>query len=268
MVRLRFRRPRSRIQERPIPTSLAPQPTPDILRIEALRVGFAMQGGAAEVVRGVTFRVPAGRTVALVGESGSGKTVISQSVMGLLPKNGLVLGGKILFADPKVPGSSVDLATLRRDGPEIRALRGGRMGMIFQEPMSSLSPVHTIGNQIREALILHRKVTTEEMREEVRHMLGLVGFKNPTRAYKMYPFELSGGLRQFRGAARFGQNFQRFLLLALAEPENRIQPSLQMTWGRSHGRNLLQAEHQRRNARAAPRCAALPRVNPVPRACA
>ncbi|WP_281010583.1 ABC transporter ATP-binding protein [Lichenibacterium ramalinae] len=171
-------------------------PAPDILRIEDLRVGFAMQGGAAEVVKGVSFRVPAGKTVALVGESGSGKTVISQTVMGLLPKNGIVLGGRIMFTDPKGPGAPVDLARLRRDGPEIRALRGGRMGMIFQEPMSSLSPVHTIGNQIREALVLHRKVSTEEMRDEVRHMLKLVGFKDPNRAYKMYPFELSGGLRQ------------------------------------------------------------------------
>ena len=118
-----------------------------------------MQGGAAEVVSGVTFRVPAGKTVALVGESGSGKTVISQTVMGLLPRNGLVLGGRIMFTDPRNPAAPVDLATLRRDGPEIRALRGSRMGMIFQEPMSSLSPVHTIGSQIREALILHRQVT-------------------------------------------------------------------------------------------------------------
>jgi len=155
-----------------------------------------MQGGAAEVVSGVTFRVPAGKTVALVGESGSGKTVISQTVMGLLPRNGLVLGGRIMFTDPRNPAAPVDLATLRRDGPEIRALRGSRMGMIFQEPMSSLSPVHTIGSQIREALILHRQVTKEEQRDEVRHMLGLVGFKDPKRAYKMYPFELSGGLRQ------------------------------------------------------------------------
>ncbi|RYC32560.1 ABC transporter ATP-binding protein [Lichenibacterium minor] len=170
--------------------------TPDILRVEDLRVGFAMQGGAAEVVKGVSFRVPAGKTVALVGESGSGKTVISQTVMGLLPRNGLVLGGRVLFTDPKTPDAPVDLATLVRDGPEIRALRGSRMGMIFQEPMSSLSPVHTIGNQIRENLILHRQTSRESMRDEVRHMLKLVGFKDPARAYGMYPFELSGGLRQ------------------------------------------------------------------------
>ncbi len=155
-----------------------------------------MQGGIAEIVKGVSFRVPAGKTVALVGESGSGKTVISQTVMGLLPKNGVVLGGSLTFTDPKAPDAPIDLATLRRDGPEIRALRGSRMGMIFQEPMSSLSPVHTIGSQIREALILHRQSSAEQMRDEVRHMLKLVGFKDPARAYKMYPFELSGGLRQ------------------------------------------------------------------------
>ena len=155
-----------------------------------------MQGGPVEVVKGLSFRIPAGKTVALVGESGSGKTVISQTVMGLLPRNGLVLGGRVMFTDPKAPGTSVDLARLRRDGNEIRALRGSRMGMIFQEPMSSLSPVHTIGNQIRENLILHRQTSKEAMRDEVRYMLKLVGFKDPDRAYKMYPFELSGGLRQ------------------------------------------------------------------------
>ncbi|HEY0420865.1 MAG TPA: ABC transporter ATP-binding protein, partial [Acetobacteraceae bacterium] len=143
-----------------------------------------------------SFRVPAGKTVALVGESGSGKTVISQSVMGLLPKSGRVLGGRILFNDPAKPGTTIDIAALDRDGPAIRALRGGRIGMIFQEPMSSLSPVHSIGNQIKEALLLHRTVAQGEAHGMVEHMLELVGFKNPHRAYRMYSFELSGGLRQ------------------------------------------------------------------------
>ena len=155
-----------------------------------------MQGHILEVVKGVSFRVPAGKTVALVGESGSGKTVISQSIMRLLPKSGRILEGRILFDDPATPGQTMDLASLPRDGREIRALRGGRIGMIFQEPMSSLSPVHTIGNQIKEALLLHRRVPRGEARSMVEHMLGLVGFKNPHRAYRMYSFELSGGLRQ------------------------------------------------------------------------
>ncbi len=155
-----------------------------------------MQGGVAEVVKGVSFRIPAGKTVALVGESGSGKTVISQAIMGLLPRSGAIIDGHIKFNDPATLGRTIDIAGLRRDGPEIRALRGGRIGMIFQEPMSSLSPVHTIGNQIREALLLHRTVPPGEARNMVEHMLGLVGFKHPHRAARMYSFELSGGLRQ------------------------------------------------------------------------
>ncbi|HEX4766104.1 MAG TPA: ABC transporter ATP-binding protein [Lichenihabitans sp.] len=177
--------------------STAPAPAaPDILRVEQLRLGFTMQGHMSEVVRGVSFRIPAGKTVALVGESGSGKSVISQSIMGLLPKNGHVLDGRILFCDPAAPGRTVDIAAMARDGREIRALRGGRIGMIFQEPMSSLSPVHSIGNQIREALQLHQPVPAGEARATVEHMLSLVGFKAPQRAARMYPFELSGGLRQ------------------------------------------------------------------------
>src|SRR5687768_13395962 len=113
----------------------------DILRIGDLRIGFTVHGLHREVVKGVDLRVPQGKTVALVGESGSGKSVISQAIMGLLPRNGGVTGGEILFRDPEAPGSSVDIARLKPEGKEIRSLRGGRIGMIFQEPMSSLSPV-------------------------------------------------------------------------------------------------------------------------------
>lgn len=168
----------------------------DILRIRGLRIGFTVHGIGREVVKGVSLRVPAGRTVALVGESGSGKSVISQAIMGLLPRNGGVLGGEILFRDPQAPEAPVDIATLPAEGEAIRALRGGRIGMIFQEPMSSLSPVHTIGNQIDEALQLHRPAPKAEARGLIERMLERVGFKNPARAYDMYSFELSGGLRQ------------------------------------------------------------------------
>ena len=169
----------------------------DILRVDQLRITFQLQRGAIEVVKGVSFRVPQGKTVALVGESGSGKTVISQAVMGILPRAGRVTSGSILFQDPAKDGERpVDIATLPRDGREIRHLRGGRIGMIFQEPMSSLSPVHTIGNQIEEALRLHRPPGAGAPRGTTEAMLELVGFKNPKRSYKQYPFELSGGLRQ------------------------------------------------------------------------
>jgi peptide/nickel transport system ATP-binding protein len=168
----------------------------DLIRIEGLRVGFELHGEVNEVVKGISLRVPAGKTVALVGESGSGKTVISQSVMGLLPKQGIITGGTILFNDPKMAGGPIDLAALDRDGVEFQRLRGGRIGMIFQEPMSSLSPVHTIGDQVEEALTLHHGIKGRAARERTEAMFAAVGFPDPVRAYERYPFELSGGLRQ------------------------------------------------------------------------
>ncbi|RFB79665.1 ABC transporter ATP-binding protein [Methylovirgula sp. 4M-Z18] len=168
----------------------------DILRVENLKIGFLSQGTVNEVINDVSFRIPAGKTVALVGESGSGKSVISQAIMGLLPANGLITGGKIKFQDAEQGAHCVDIAQLPRNGAAMRELRGGRIGMIFQEPMSSLSPVHTIGNQIDEALRLHRKASRKEAREITQTMLRMVGFRNPAGAYNKYPFELSGGLRQ------------------------------------------------------------------------
>ena len=151
----------------------------DILRISDLRIGFTVHGFSRDVVKGVSLRVPAGKTVALVGESGSGKSVISQAIMGLLPRAGAITGGEILFRDPLAPDTVVDIAALPPEGPGIRQLRGGRIGMIFQEPMSSLSPIHTIGNQIEEALLLHRPMPKPEARGLIEAMLKRVGFKNP-----------------------------------------------------------------------------------------
>ncbi len=152
----------------------------DILRISDLRIGFTVHGLARDVVKGVCLRVPAGKTVALVGKSGSGKSVISQAIMGLLPRNGGVTGGEILFRDPAKPDVCVDIAALPAEGREIRALRGGRIGMIFQEPMSSLSPVHTIGNQIEEALQLHRPMPHKQARAQIETMLA--GWASRTRS--------------------------------------------------------------------------------------
>ena len=197
----------------------------DILRISDLRIGFTVHGLAREVVNGVSLRVPAGKTVALVGESGSGKSVISQAIMGLLPRNGGITGGEILFRDPLTPGRSVDIAELPAEGKEIRALRGGRIGMIFQEPMSSLSPVHTIGNQIEEALQLHRPTPKAEARALIEAMLGRVGFKNPARAFDMYSFELSGGLRQ-RAMLAMALICQPALLIA-DEPTTALDVTIQ-----------------------------------------
>jgi peptide/nickel transport system ATP-binding protein len=174
----------------------------DLLSVRNLAVEFALEGGAVQAVRGASFRVPAGKTVALVGESGSGKSVCAQAIMGLLPKVARIRSGEILFdrrgggGDWSHKGGIVDIAKLDRDGAEMRAIRGGSISIIFQEPMTSLSPVHTVGHQICEALHLHSDVSDKEGRERVVAMLRAVGFPDPERALKVYPFELSGGLRQ------------------------------------------------------------------------
>ena len=168
----------------------------DLLRVEDLHVRFATGGGPLDAVKGVNFRIRPAATVALVGESGSGKSVVSQSILRILPRNGKIVRGSILFADPRNEGEVVDLAQLPADGAAMRAIRGGRISIIFQEPMSSLSPLHTIGDQVGEALKLHRNVTAAEAKELTVDMLRLVGFPDPERAWRSYAFELSGGLRQ------------------------------------------------------------------------
>jgi peptide/nickel transport system ATP-binding protein len=168
----------------------------DLLQVRNLHVRFASPGGFIRAVSGVSFRVRAQSTVALVGESGSGKSVVSQTILRILPRSGVITQGEILFADPRLDHAVVDLAKLPSDGAQMRAIRGGRISIIFQEPMTSLSPVHTIGNQVAEALELHRPVSTTEAAELTEEMLRLVGFPDPKRGLRSYPFELSGGLRQ------------------------------------------------------------------------
>ncbi|MEQ8968280.1 MAG: ABC transporter ATP-binding protein [Azospirillaceae bacterium] len=167
----------------------------DLLRVEDLEIAFTVPGGTLAAVKGASFRVRPGSTVAIVGESGSGKSVISQAIMGILPRNGKITGGRIILNDPDF-GPPVDLAGLSAHSATYRKLRGGRVSIIFQEPMTSLSPLHTVGNQIVETVRLHRPVGQREARELAREMLGLVGFPDPARALETYPFELSGGLRQ------------------------------------------------------------------------
>jgi peptide/nickel transport system ATP-binding protein len=173
----------------------------DLLTVRNLGIQFRVHESTITAVNGVSFRVRPGSTVALVGESGSGKSVISQAIMGILPRVGHIASGQILFADPEGdvkggPPKVTDIAALDPQGERMRAIRGGRISIIFQEPMTSLSPLHTIGDQIGEALHLHRDVDKKEGEEIVADMLNRVGFKDPRRALSIYPFELSGGLRQ------------------------------------------------------------------------
>ncbi len=166
-----------------------------ILSIEDLTIDFRSMEGGLRAVDHASFSVAPGRTTALVGESGSGKTVISQAIMGILPGAAQITSGRILFSDP-ADGQVTDIATLDPGGRRMRALRGNRIAIVFQEPMTSLSPLHAVGDQIGEAARLHLGLTGAQARAATRDMLRLVQFPDPERALDTYPFELSGGLRQ------------------------------------------------------------------------
>ena len=191
----------------------------DLLRVENLTVDFGVHEGVLRAVDHVSFSIPPGGTVALVGESGSGKSVCSQAIMGLLPRTASISDGSILFEDPRDKTGVIDIAKLDRSGPQMRAIRGGSISIIFQEPMTSLSALHTVGDQIGEAVELHggghlsdmhrlgdqmseaasragRKMSRAEIDALTADMLRMVGFPDPKRALRTYPFELSGGLRQ------------------------------------------------------------------------
>jgi peptide/nickel transport system ATP-binding protein len=168
----------------------------DLLRIENLRVSFSLMGGTIDAVRDTSLRILPGKVTALVGESGSGKSVIGQTIMGIHPKTARV-NGRVLFTDPEnAAAGPIDLLQLPKDGREIRSIRGNRIGLIFQEPMTSFSPLHTIGNQIDEALRIHSILSPAERAEKMYETLDLVGFSKPKKVVNMYPFELSGGMRQ------------------------------------------------------------------------
>ncbi len=167
----------------------------DLMQVRDLEVDFRIHGGLVEAVRGLSFRIRPGSSVALVGESGSGKSVTAQAIMGILPKIAEIAQGEILFAPPG-GGRVVNIAALPPNSDKMREIRGGAISMIFQEPMVSLSPLHTVGDQVSESLFLHRETSKQEGMALTEQMLDMVGFPNPKRAMKMYPFELSGGLRQ------------------------------------------------------------------------
>jgi peptide/nickel transport system ATP-binding protein len=168
----------------------------DLLEVRDLSLEFEVRGMRTVALDRLSFRIAHGSTVALVGESGSGKSVTAQAIMGILPKSARITGGEILLSRSAQTGDAIDLAKLDPDGSHFRSIRGRRVSMIFQEPMTSLSPLHTIGDQVSEALFLHHEIDHAEGMRQTRDMLGLVGFPDPARALKMYPFELSGGLRQ------------------------------------------------------------------------
>ncbi len=166
-----------------------------LLSVRQLTVDFSTDAGNFRAVDGLSFDIPPGKTVALVGESGSGKSVTAQAILQILSKKARITNGSILFNDTSSRGS-IDIAALQPESETMHSLRGGRIAMIFQEPMTSLSPLHTIGDQISEALMIHADVDQATANQRTMDVLNRVGFPDPKRALKTYPFELSGGLRQ------------------------------------------------------------------------
>ena len=168
-------------------------PREPLLEIRDLRVALPLEEGLLTAVDGVSLSIAPGRTLGLVGESGCGKTMTAQSIMRLSPRSAQIQGS-ILLRPPE--GGVVDTAALAWDGPEIRRVRGGVCAMVFQEPMTSFSPLHTIGNQIVEAILLHRTQDRREAAEIAVSMLDRVGVPAPAAAFHKYPHHLSGGMRQ------------------------------------------------------------------------
>ena len=165
-----------------------------LLEVDNLKTHFFTDDGVLKAVDGVTFHVARAETLGIIGESGCGKSITAQSVLRIVPRPGRVVAGAIRFHEED--GTTHDLARLPPQGSRLRSIRGRRISMIFQEPMTSLSPVHTIGNQIMEALLLHRTRNRRDAREQAIEALKLVGMPNASSRIDAYPHELSGGLRQ------------------------------------------------------------------------
>ena len=160
----------------------------NILSIKNLDVTFRTNAGDIHAIRGVDFDLPLGKTVALVGESGSGKSVTMKAVTGLLDQNAVINSGKIFYGD-------VDLLTLSKKDLR-RTINGQQIAMVFQDPMTSLDPTMTIGEQIMEGMFLHKKISATDARKRAVELLNLVGIPEAERRMKNYPHQLSGGMRQ------------------------------------------------------------------------
>ncbi|MFI5731131.1 ABC transporter ATP-binding protein [Kribbella sp. NPDC051587] len=164
-----------------------------LLEISGLSTHFDTADGLVRAVDDVSLRVEPGQTVCVVGESGCGKSVTARSILRLVDPPGRIVAGSIHY---RSGDTSVDLAALDPGGSAMRAIRGKEIGMVFQEPMAALSPVHTIGRQLMETLLLHERLTKREARERAIDELRSVGIPQPEQRIDAYSFQLSGGMRQ------------------------------------------------------------------------
>ena len=175
--------------------------TAPLLSVRNLKTHFPQDEGTVKAVDGTSFELYPGRTLGIVGESGCGKSMTARSILRIIDRPGRIVEGQLLFRRQKFTPTSnaeavVDLAQLEPHGEEMRAIRGAEIALIFQEPMSSFSPVHTIGNQIIEAILLHQNVGKREARARALEVLRRVGIPLPEQRLDAYSYQLSGGLRQ------------------------------------------------------------------------
>jgi peptide/nickel transport system ATP-binding protein len=168
--------------------------TEPLLSVKGLKVQFALREGLIRAVDGVDLDVQSGKTLCIVGESGSGKSMMARSILQIISSPGRVTDGEMIF---RRPGQEpVDIGALDPKGKPIRAIRGRDIAMIFQEPMNSLSPVHSVGDQLVEKILLHHPIGKQAAIDRAVEALDRVGIPNPKERLQNYPFELSGGMRQ------------------------------------------------------------------------
>ncbi|MBP6143118.1 MAG: ABC transporter ATP-binding protein [Proteocatella sp.] len=187
-----------------------------MLEVKGMRTSFFTHVGEVKAIRGVDFYLDKGEAVGIVGESGSGKSVTSLSVMRLLQFPGKLTGGEVFF-------DGEDLA--KKSDKEMQTIRGNEISMIFQDPMTSLNPVFTIGNQIMEAIIKHQKMSKDQARQKAIEMLKLVGIPSPEKRIDQYPHEFSGGMRQ-RAMIAMALSCEPKLLIA-DEPTTALDVTIQ-----------------------------------------
>ncbi len=165
-----------------------------LIEVSNLRVSFFEAEGVIGAVQNISFSIPRGRTLALVGESGAGKSVTAKSLLRIVPSPGRIVGGRILLRSRRE--GDIDVASLDENSGLLYRVRGGLVSMIFQEPMTALSPVHSVGSQVAEAILTHQDVSPAAARRLTIDMLAKVGIANAADRYEQFPHELSGGLRQ------------------------------------------------------------------------
>ena len=195
---------------------------PPLLSIKNLHTHFFLDEGTVRAVDGVDLQIPRGKTLCLVGESGCGKSITAFSLLQMIQRPGQIVDGQITLHRENGP---VELTGLPADGKEMRNIRGSEIAMIFQEPMTSLSPVHNVGSQIAEAILLHTECDKKEAKERAVHIMDRVGIPDATRRYEAFPHELSGGLRQ-RAMIAMALSCRPTLLIA-DEPTTALDVTIQ-----------------------------------------